>query len=453
MSTLSGVKEESGYLSPGQDLHKGYDYNSPATEPHGGAVECRCIEHVPALEKSARLLLIVLLLGLSVLAGQCLPAYAAARDGLSCNPWSLIPSPKSGTNSNELDGVAVVSGGDIWAVGSYFSSTLNSSQTLAEHWNGSKWQVVPSTNVGTGFNSLASVAADLSGSVWAVGDSTNPAQSNDQTLVEHWNGSKWQVVSSPNVGASDNDLSGVAADLSGGLWAVGGYFNTASNHEQTLIERWHGGSWQVTSSPNVGASDNDLSGVAVEISGNAWAVGSYFDPRFGSFRTLIERWNGSRWSMIPSPNIGISDNQLTAVTVDFSGNAWAVGEYFNRILGSFQTLIEHWDGSSWQLVPSLNVGSGDNRLNDVTVDFSGNAWAVGNYTDPNNLFETLVEHWNGIGWQVVPSANPRAGNSLLLGVDAGGIFSPARVISRVWAVGYSGTQTLTEASPNQVACS
>jgi hypothetical protein len=438
MPTLSRVKEEPGAPSPGQDSCK------------GGRSMCR---RRVGQRYVARFLLIVVLLSLSVLGGAGLPAYAEARDELSCNPWSRVTSPGAGTSGSELDGVAVVSASDIWAVGSYFNLTLNSSQTLVEHWNGSHWQVVPSSNVGTAFNSLVRVAADLSGSVWAVGESTNPAQGNDQTLVEHWNGSHWQVVTSPNVGTDNNDLSDVAVDLSGGVWAVGTYFNTAHNHEQTLIERGHGGNWQVVPSPNAGIDNNDLHGVAVELSGNAWAVGSYFDPRTGSSRTLIEHWNGSNWNIMPSPNVGKGDNRLSGVTVELSGNAWAVGEYFNRVLGNFQTLIEHWDGKSWQVVPGLNVGSGDSWLNDVTVDFSGNAWAVGDYADPNNLLQTLVEHWNGIGWQVVPSANPGASNSLLLGVDGGGIFSPVRVVSRVWAVGYSGNQTLIEASPNQVACS
>jgi hypothetical protein len=418
MPTRSHVNEEPGYLFPRQSSCKGYDSVSPAREEVGrqGGERLVTTQHraIPGTSMGcyytgkgvdqrhvARSLLIVLLLSLSVLGSTGEPVYAAARDGLSCNPWSLVPSPKAGTSSNELEGVAVVSASDVWAVGSYFNLNLNSSQTL----------------------------------------------------IEHWNGSNWQVVSSPNAGTGNNDLSGVAVDLSGGVWAVGNYFNATRNHQQTLIEREHGGSWQVVSSPNIGRSDNDLKGVAVELSGNAWAVGSYFDPKFASFRTLIERWDGGRWNIMPSPNIGKSDNWLGGVTVDLSGNAWAVGEYFNPAQGNFQTLIEHWDGRNWYVIPSLNVGIGDNQLNDVTVDFSGNAWAVGDYTDPNNLFQTLVEHWNGVGWQVVPSANRRARYSLLLGVDMGSIFSPIRVVSRVWAVGYSGNQTLTEASPNQVACS
>ena len=57
--------------------------------------------------------------------------------------------------------------------------------------------------------------------MWAVGytittDGTNQP---DRTLIEHWNGSTWSVVASPNVGGNDNLLNGVAA--AGDVWAVG----------------------------------------------------------------------------------------------------------------------------------------------------------------------------------------------------------------------------------------
>src|SRR5215831_1788285 len=119
MPTLSRDKEEPGALPPGQDTCKG----------------CRfmCRRRV-GQRYVARFLLIVVLLSLSVLGSTGLPAYAEARDRLSCNPWSRIASPGAGTGGSELDGVAVISANDIWAVGSYFNLTLNSSQTLVEHW-------------------------------------------------------------------------------------------------------------------------------------------------------------------------------------------------------------------------------------------------------------------------------------------------------------------------------
>src|SRR5260370_16928633 len=181
MPTLSHVKEDPGAQSRGQDAWR------------GGRSMCR--RRVGQCSV-ARFLLIVVLLSLSVLGGTGLPAYAEARDGLSCNPWSRVTSPGAGTSGSELDGVAVVSASDIWAVGSYFNLTLNSSQTLVEHWNGSHWQVVPRSNAGTAFNPLVRVAADPPGTLLAVGASPNPAQGNDPTWGEPWTGNHCQGVTS-----------------------------------------------------------------------------------------------------------------------------------------------------------------------------------------------------------------------------------------------------------------
>src|SRR5437867_4096935 len=42
-----------------------------------------------------------------------------------CDPvWSVIGSPNVGTSSNVLNGVAVVSANDVWAVGYYSNATL-----------------------------------------------------------------------------------------------------------------------------------------------------------------------------------------------------------------------------------------------------------------------------------------------------------------------------------------
>ena len=152
MPTLSHVNEEPGDLFPGQGSSKGYDSISPAWEEVGrqGGERLVTTRHraIPGTSTGcyytckgvdqrhvARFLFIVLLLSLSVLGSTGLPVYAAARDGLSCNPWSLVPSPKAGTSSNELEGVAVVSASDVWAVGSG-ATAPNKSEQLIEHWDG-----------------------------------------------------------------------------------------------------------------------------------------------------------------------------------------------------------------------------------------------------------------------------------------------------------------------------
>ena len=147
-----------------------------------------------------------------------------------------------------LNSVAAVSASDIWAVG-ISSKSSNSFQTLIEHWNGRNWSVVKSPNpAGTMNNFLNGIAVISASDIWAVGNSSNTSNSS-QTLIEHWNGSKWSVVKSPNQpGSVSSFLSGIAVISAGDIWAVGG-FQGSNNAEHTLIEHWNGTKWSTVPSP------------------------------------------------------------------------------------------------------------------------------------------------------------------------------------------------------------
>src|SRR5439155_3779084 len=149
---------------------------------------------------------------------------------LTCGAWSVVSSPNAGTSSNFLQAVAAVSANDVWAVGSYFAmpgSTVPA-RTLTEHWNGTSWSIVKSPNVGTNRNFLYGASAVSSSDVWAVGyeyATGVPAR----TLIEHWNGSTWNIVSSPNV-TGVSLLQGVAAISATNVWAVGYSNNHGTVH-------------------------------------------------------------------------------------------------------------------------------------------------------------------------------------------------------------------------------
>src|SRR5207249_10994680 len=86
---------------------------------------------------------------------------------------------------------------------------------LAVSWlqsaSGSTWQIITSPNGSRQVNELHSVSALGENDVWAVGVSYNIERTVGSTLIEHWNGSRWSVVSSPNPGSSVNKLNAVAA--------------------------------------------------------------------------------------------------------------------------------------------------------------------------------------------------------------------------------------------------
>ena len=244
---------------------------------------------------------------------------------------------------------------------------------------------------------------------------------------------KWSVVSSPNPTVTPNGLSGVAAVSATDVWAVGSS-GSQSSGGQTLIEKWNGTSWGIVASPNPGSIYNTLSGVTAVSATNVWAVG-YDVNTTGVTQTLIEHWNGTTWSVVKSPSPASVNNELFKVAAVSATDVWAVG--FSTTNTTDHTLIEHWNGTTWSVVTSPGPGSSSDHLSSVAAISTRDVWAVG---DSSTFSKTLIEHWNGTNWSVVTSPSPGSGDDLT---------SVAAVsASSVWAAGYtnngSATQTLVE---------
>ena len=171
--------------------------------------------------------------------------------------------------------------------------------------------------------------------------------------------------------------------------------------DQTLIEHWNGTSWAIITSPNVSAQNNSPQRRNVHFANTVLAVGTYAKPTVnGSFyQTLIEQWDGTSWSIVPSPNVNTNTtvtNQLSSVTCTSATDCFAVGSYSTGIYypGSFyQKLIEHWDGTLWSIIPSPNVSATqDNYLRDVTCISATQCFAVGsNNDDRTGRAQSLIE--------------------------------------------------------------
>src|SRR5205823_6397868 len=223
----------------------------------------------------------------------------------------VVTTANPGSIHNTLYGVTAVSAANVWAVG-YYVNTTGVTLTLIEHWNGKSWSVVTSPSPATGNNELFSVSAASASSIWTVGFLTNNSSQtpSDQTLIEHWNGKIWSVMKSPNPGSSSDHLTGVTAVSASDAWAVG---TGMTNSGKTLIEHWNGTNWSVVASPSPG-SGGDLRAVAAVSAGNVWAVG-YYLSNSSSILTLVERWNGTSWQVVKSANIGTSPsfNAVAAV--------------------------------------------------------------------------------------------------------------------------------------------
>jgi hypothetical protein len=366
---------------------------------------------------------------------------------LATNGWGIVDSPStSNTQNNVLNGVTCTSASDCWVVGVYFAGT-GPYQTLIEHWDGTSWTIAASPNTsGIQNNFLFGVACPSAASCWAVGDYFVGSYPSDHyTLIEHWDGTSWSIVPSPNPDV-EQYLNSVTCTSGSDCWAVGfcviGTSNTA-NFNQTLIEHWDGTSWTVVTSPNTATTQNNfLNGVTCTSASDCWAIGDYDVNGPNFHKTLIEHWDGRSWSLVTSPdNSPNQDNELLSVACTSASDCWTTG-YYVAGSGVRQTLIEHWDGTSWTIAASPNTsGMQNNSFFGVACPSAASCWAVGQYYD-GGVYQTLIDQWNGTSWTAVSS--PNAGstqNNYLSGVTC-------TSASHCWAVGYYYTgsiyQTLIE---------
>jgi len=229
-------------------------------------------------------------------------------------------------------------------------------------------------------------------------------------------GPRWVIVKSPNNGSpGTNELFAITCASALDCWAVG-YSDTGIGYN-TLIERWNGTVWAIVSSPN-NSGNNILYGVTCPSTSDCWAVGTYYNDDLFQ-RTLVEHWDGAVWNIVSSPNRGLSSPPID-VRVDVAcvsaSECWAAGSNDDSN-GVGQTLIERWDGMLWTIVNSPNA-SGSNSFQAVTCASPSppeECWAVGETVTDLGRAQTLVEEWDGAAWSLISS--PNSGNyDDLLGV-------------------------------------
>jgi hypothetical protein len=328
--------------------------------------------------------------------------------------WSIVA--KGGSHSG-LQNVSCTSASNCFAVGSFNDGSVT--KILIERWNGTTWSIVPSPNpAGAVSSGLIGISCVTTTSCFAVGSFASPDLAHSAPLIERWNGSSWVIVASPSpAGAARAGFGSVSCATATSCVAVGSSVNS-SFVGKTLIERWNGSTWAIVASPNpAGSPGAGLSSVDCVTATSCFAAGSYtVSSAFNApLKTLIERWNGTSWSIVVSPNkAGVRANDLQSISCATATSCFAVGDVRPENAPS-TTLIQRWNGTSWSIVASPNA-VGSNHLAGVSCPTAATCFAVGDVS--NGGYRTLVESWNGTTWSLTTSPNVSgADSSQLAGVS------------------------------------
>jgi hypothetical protein len=196
--------------------------------------------------------------------------------------------------------------------------------------------------------------------------------------------------------------------------------------------------WTQFPSPNIGSQDNSLGAISAASPTDIWAVGNYApDNNPNIVQTLADHYDGHAWTAVPTPDVGSLLNTLFGVDALRGGTAWAVGEALGPDFLP-RTLVEHFDGAGWSVVPSPTPGN-NGFLYGVTASSDHDVWAVGADRDATGAVHTLAEHFDGTSWSVARTPDPGSAGNMLYAIAERGP-------NDVWAAG----QRIGSQSPDGV---
>jgi hypothetical protein len=337
--------------------------------------------------------------GLSIALFQDLPAQGQTQ---ASSTFEVVPTPNENLDS-ELLAASAYSSNDIWAVGQ-----------SAIHFDGTTWTAFPVPMIKGDNNSFLQGVVDISPTLaWAAGNVTNGAHPGQ--VIEQWNGTRWSLFPGPKFGKKEQaNVFAMTSSSANDVWAIGSLMNLGTGVVSSLFEHWNGTAWTATT---VESNNQFLFGASADAANDAWAVGFNGSE---NIETSAMHWDGTNWKSVATPNVGEGTNKLNAVLALAPNDVWAVGSSTPVAppkQAATLTLIEHFDGASWAIVPSPNVGPNSpnqsNRLLGLTANSANDIWAFGSYfpADGSGHQMTLLLHWDGTSWTIASSPSPAKGGS------------------------------------------
>jgi hypothetical protein len=315
-----------------------------------------------------------------------------------------------------------------WFLGQIPGTSAFQNFTLAEHWNGSTWTIVPSPSpkLPGGGALLSSVSCTSTTSCMAVGQSQVFHEPGGFVILhpfaESWNGTKWSVVATPTLTNAGASLNGVSCTSAPNCMAVGNEGTRRNPTLFTLAEQWDGTAWKVvTTPPPLTPGGTALSTVSCTSPSACMAAGYFgFSNGFGTSLTLAEQWDGTQWRFRTTPTPGNSGS-FGGIMCTAPAACIALGGH--RTTNHNQvTLAEQWNGTGWKVLATPNPrGFGVAGLGGISCPVATACMGVGSGTDPTGESSfNLAETWNGTSWSILKTPNPGSSNNELRGVSCTG---------------------------------
>jgi hypothetical protein len=302
-----------------------------------------------------------------------------------------------------IDGAAA---DDLWVVGARYKG--GTSTPYATRWNGETWRDGRVADVQAEIAGFQDVAVAPEGDAWAVGSLRTR-----EPIAFSWDGQLWSADPLPGldaVGADEAELYGVAA-AGRSVWAVGR--SRSGRRWSPLVMERRGGAWERAAAPSPPGVDAALRGVDAVAPNDVWAVG-WTAARGGRLGTFAMHYDGDAWRRVPTPGSGGSYDVLASVDAVSADEAWAVGWAIDA-QGVDRPLILRWDGTRWSIVPAPEV-DGATQLVSVSAPAPDDVWIAGRAKDETQTFTSFVLRRSGEAWSRIPTPDAGDEDDTLVGI-------------------------------------
>jgi hypothetical protein len=290
---------------------------------------------------------------LSVSASSAANAWAVGQDSFtsSCDmclftahwngsKWQTIPTPPGLLHQiNRLVGyaaVAATAGKRAWIFVWGENNELGTTELSAVEWTGTSWSPVHNF---PGSPSLTAAAASGPDDVWGFGTTGSRGQT---PWAVHYNGKRWSQVAIP---VSVSQASGSAA---AGDWVTG---TGAAQPGRIEVLHWSKGAWRNLSLPKISVPEGDQMRpglIAAATPASVWTTVTVASTTVeGRVTTVLLHWNGKAWSKVPLPK-GVNVYGLAS---DGHGGFWAASYTVNKPSALPAGLVMyHYAGGHWTRV-------------------------------------------------------------------------------------------------------
>ncbi|TKJ41267.1 hypothetical protein CEE37_06260 [candidate division LCP-89 bacterium B3_LCP] len=291
----------------------------------------------------------------------------------------------SGQRSDKANAIAIDDAGHVYIAGYSTSGELNRDIVLIRYSQDGQLQWVSRFDgAGAGDDEAASIQLDDAGNIYLTGYSVGLDTGSDITTIKY-NPSGTSIWTANYHGQGNGDDFGKALSLddSGNVYVTGYSFGDGTGYDYVTIKYNNDGEEQWVASYNGTGNDYDEAvAIAIDADYNVivtgyseglWVYEDYttvkYDAQGGEL--WVARYDGpSNWTDIAK-----------SLVLDQNGNIYVTGYSYVQFSEYDYTTIKYSSSGSQEWIQSYNGQSnGDDRAQDIAIDFEGNIYVTG-YTN------------------------------------------------------------------------